>query len=84
MGSLAQVGLALATAIGAWINLLLVLGFAVRAGYLEFDRSLMQSLAKFAACGVILAAALVARCEIRRHLSGAHAARFAMRPCFWC
>ena len=31
MGSLAQVGLALATAIGAWINLLLVLGFAVRA-----------------------------------------------------
>ncbi|MDE2472134.1 MAG: murein biosynthesis integral membrane protein MurJ [Bradyrhizobium sp.] len=58
MGSLAQVGLALATAAGAWINLLLVLGFAARAGYLEFDRSLVQSLAKFAACGVILAAAL--------------------------
>src|ERR1017187_8264533 len=35
VGSLAQVGLALATAVGAWINLLLVLGFAVRAGYLE-------------------------------------------------
>ena len=35
MGSLAQVGLALATAVGAWINLLLVLGFAVRAGYLD-------------------------------------------------
>ena len=32
MGSLAQIGLALATAVGAWINLLLVLGFAVRAG----------------------------------------------------
>ena len=29
MGSLAQIGLALATAVGAWINLLLVLGFAV-------------------------------------------------------
>jgi putative peptidoglycan lipid II flippase len=58
MGSLAQVGLALATATGAWINLLLVLGFAVRAGYLEFDRALTQSLAKFAACGVVLAAAL--------------------------
>jgi putative peptidoglycan lipid II flippase len=58
MGSLAQVGLALATATGAWINLLLVLGFAVRAGYLEFDKSLTQSLVKFAASGVLLAAAL--------------------------
>ena len=48
MGSLAQVGLALATAVGAWINLLLVLGFAVRAGYLDLDRALLQSLAKFA------------------------------------
>jgi putative peptidoglycan lipid II flippase len=58
MGSLAQVGLALATAVGAWINLLLVLGFAVRAGYLEFDKPLMRSLAKFFASGVVLAAAL--------------------------
>ena len=57
MGSLAQVGLALATATGAWINLLLVLGFAVRAGYLEFDRPLVQALLKFLASGVILAAA---------------------------
>jgi putative peptidoglycan lipid II flippase len=58
MGSLAQVGLALATATGAWINLLLVLGFAVRAGYLEFDRPLIQALLKFLAAGLILAAAL--------------------------
>jgi putative peptidoglycan lipid II flippase len=58
MGPLAQVGLALATAVGAWINLLLVLGFAVRAGYLEFDKALMSSLAKFAVAGVVLAAAL--------------------------
>jgi putative peptidoglycan lipid II flippase len=58
MGPLAQIGLALATAAGAWINLLLVLGFAVRAGYLQLDRALMQSLAKFAASGVVLAAAL--------------------------
>jgi putative peptidoglycan lipid II flippase len=58
MGSLAQVGLALATATGAWINLLLVLGFAVRAGYLEFDRLLAQALLKFLASGLILAAAL--------------------------
>jgi putative peptidoglycan lipid II flippase len=58
MGSLAQVGLALATAVGAWINLLLVLGFAVRAGYLEFDRALRRSVLKFAMTGVVLAAAL--------------------------
>src|SRR6201992_3804521 len=48
MGTLAQVGLALATAVGAWINLLLVLGFAVRAGYLELDKVFLQSLGKFA------------------------------------
>ena len=58
MGTLAQVGLALATAVGAWINLLLVLGFAVRARYLELDRILMRSLAKFFVSGVVLAAAL--------------------------
>ena len=58
MASLAQVGLALATAVGAWINLLLVLGFAVRAGYLAFDRALVRSLLKFLASGVVLAAAL--------------------------
>jgi putative peptidoglycan lipid II flippase len=58
MGALAQVGLALATAVGAWINLLLVLGFAVRAGYLDLDRALIGSLAKFAISGVVLAAAL--------------------------
>jgi putative peptidoglycan lipid II flippase len=58
MGSLAQVGLALATAIGAWVNLLLVLGFAVRAGYLELSRSLGRSLLKFLVSGLVLAAAL--------------------------
>src|ERR1700751_5780543 len=58
MGSLAQVGLALATAIGAWINLLLVLFFAVRAGFLELNRVLGQSLAKFAITGAVLAAVL--------------------------
>jgi putative peptidoglycan lipid II flippase len=58
MGSLAQVGLALATAVGAWINLLLVLGFAVRAGYLVVDRALTRSVLKFAISGVVLAAVL--------------------------
>src|ERR1700733_3041676 len=58
MGSLAQIGLALATAVGAWINLLLVLGFAVRAGYLEFERAFVLSLVRFLVAGLVLAAAL--------------------------
>ncbi|MGL4312387.1 MAG: murein biosynthesis integral membrane protein MurJ, partial [Sphingomonas sp.] len=58
MAPLAQIGLALATAVGAWINLLLVLFFSVRAGYLEFDRGFVKSLAKFAAAGLILSASL--------------------------
>jgi putative peptidoglycan lipid II flippase len=58
MGSLAQIGLALGTAAGAWINLLLVIFFATRAGYLEFDRAFLIALGKFAVAGIILAAAL--------------------------
>jgi putative peptidoglycan lipid II flippase len=58
VGSLAQVGLALATAVGAWVNLLLVIGFAVRAGFLELDRTLARSSAKFVVAGILLAAAL--------------------------
>ncbi len=58
MGSLAQIGLALATAVGAWINLLLVIGFAVRAGYLDLDKALLRSLANFAVCGAVVSAAL--------------------------
>jgi putative peptidoglycan lipid II flippase len=58
VGSLAQVGLALATAVGAWVNLLLVICFAVRAGYLELDRTLARSSAKFVVAGILLGAAL--------------------------
>jgi putative peptidoglycan lipid II flippase len=58
MGSLAQIGLALGTAAGAWINLLLVIFFATRAGYLEFDRAFLIALGKFAVAGLVLAAAL--------------------------
>lgn len=58
MGAFAQIGLALATAVGAWVNLLLVLGFAVRAGYLELNRELWQALFRFAVSGVVLATAL--------------------------
>jgi putative peptidoglycan lipid II flippase len=58
VGSLAQIGLALATAVGAWINLLLVVLFAVRRGFFEFDRAFVMSLAKFVVAGVVLGIAL--------------------------
>ncbi|MET4213645.1 murein biosynthesis integral membrane protein MurJ [Bradyrhizobium sp. LA2.1] len=63
MGSLAQIGLALATAVGVWTNLLLVLFFAVRRGFLVLDRAWLMSLAKFLLTGLILAATfwLIAR-----------------------
>src|SRR5262245_43742004 len=46
MGPLAQVGLALATSIGAWLNLVLVLWFAARRGHLGLDQSLRNAAAK--------------------------------------
>jgi putative peptidoglycan lipid II flippase len=58
MGPLAQVGLALATSIGAWINFGLVVWFAARAGYGGVDQRLRQSALRLAAAGLILAAAL--------------------------
>ncbi len=59
MGSLAQVGLALATSIGAWINFILVLWFAGRAGLIAADATLKSSLVKLAAAGLALAILLV-------------------------
>ena len=58
MGPLAQVGLALATAIGGWINLMLVVWFARRAGLAGADARLRQSVVKLAVAGLALAAAL--------------------------
>jgi putative peptidoglycan lipid II flippase len=58
MGPLAQVGLALATSIGAWINLGLVLWFAHRAGHLAIDERLRQSAIKLTTAGLALAAVL--------------------------
>jgi putative peptidoglycan lipid II flippase len=55
MGSMAQVGLALATSIGAWINFILVLVFAARAGLIASDATLKSSLVKLAAAGVAFA-----------------------------
>src|SRR5215469_786673 len=58
MGPLAQVGLALATSIGAWINLVLVVWFAARAGHASHDKRLRQSIIRLVAAGVVLAVVL--------------------------
>ncbi|NWG25846.1 MAG: murein biosynthesis integral membrane protein MurJ [Pseudorhodoplanes sp.] len=60
MGPLAQVGLAIATSIGAWINLLLVFVFAARAGLIAFDERLRLSLVRLGAAGAGLAAFMFA------------------------
>jgi len=59
MVPLAQVGLALATSIGAWINFILVLIFAARAHVIKADAELKASLIKLAAAGVALALVLI-------------------------
>ncbi|MEP7029332.1 MAG: murein biosynthesis integral membrane protein MurJ [Pseudolabrys sp.] len=58
MGPLAQVGLALATSIGAWINLGLVIWFGIRAGHVKIDARLRQSAIRLAGAGVVLAGVL--------------------------
>ena len=58
MGPLAQVGLALATSIGAWINLLLVVWFAARAGHATFDTRLRHSVLRLLGAGIVLGVVL--------------------------
>jgi putative peptidoglycan lipid II flippase len=58
MGSLAQVGLAFATSIGAWVNLGLVIWLGWRAGLISFDESLKRSAAYLAISGLVLATVL--------------------------
>jgi putative peptidoglycan lipid II flippase len=67
MQPLAQVGLALATSIGAWLNLALVAWFAARAGHLAIDPRLRSSAARRAAAGCVLAFVLwLARGAVER------------------
>ena len=73
MGPLAQVGLALATSIGAWINLGLVIWFAHRAGHDRIDQRLRQSTLKLAAAGLAMAAVLwLGQAPLARALAGWH------------
>ncbi len=60
MGHFAQVGLALATSVGAWINLSLLALFARRQGFAVSGAAIGKPVAKLIAAGVMLAAALLA------------------------
>jgi putative peptidoglycan lipid II flippase len=58
--NLAQVGLALATSAGAWVNLVLLYAFARRAKLISFDEILRQSTVRLGVAGALLIVALVA------------------------
>jgi putative peptidoglycan lipid II flippase len=76
MGPLAQVGLALATSIGAWINLGLVIWFAHRAGLARIDERLRDSALKLAGAGLVLAAVLwLVRVPVMNMFEGWHQLR---------
>jgi len=71
MGPLAQVGLALATSVGAWINLSLLAIFARRQGFAVSGAAIGRPVAKLIAAGVVLAAALLAGAYgLERSLAG--------------
>ena len=63
MTSLAQVGLAFATAIGAWINFGLLVFFAAQRGLLFFDAELRSAALRLGVAGLVLAIALGA-CQL--------------------
>lgn len=56
--SYAQVGLAFATSVGGWVNLLLLTWFAQRAGLFAFDAELVRSTLRLTAAGLVMAVVL--------------------------
>ncbi len=60
MDEYAQVGLALATAAGAWVNLTLLIWFAARAKLLTIEDRLWKSMVRIALASIALAAVLLA------------------------
>jgi len=60
MRGYAQVGLAIATAVGAWVNFAFVVFFAARAGFVGIDARLRSASFKFVIAAMALALALLA------------------------
>jgi putative peptidoglycan lipid II flippase len=59
MHDYAQIGLALATSAGAWVNLLLLMWFAVRGSLVTVEPRLWKSMLRIALAGLALAAVLL-------------------------
>jgi putative peptidoglycan lipid II flippase len=60
MDTYAQVGLAIATAVGAWVNFAFVVFFAARAGLVGIDARLRSACFKFIVAAIALVLALLA------------------------
>jgi len=69
MDRFAQVGLAFATSIGAWINLALLFWFASRQNLIAIDARLRSSVSKLVIAGVALAVVLYAASLLLAHIS---------------
>jgi putative peptidoglycan lipid II flippase len=70
-GAYAQVGLAFATSIGGWVNLVLLIWFAQRAGLFAFDPEVVRSAMRLMAAGLAMTAALwLADAPVRALLAG--------------
>jgi putative peptidoglycan lipid II flippase len=79
MDRYAQVGLAIGTSVGAWVNLALLTWFAARRELIGFDARLGRSLVKFAVAGVALAVALFfAQRPVTAFFAGWGALRYVM------
>ncbi len=80
MKDYAQVGLAFATSVGAWINFALVVWYAQRARLIAVDARLKRSAVRLAGAGLVLAVALLAGDRlIERLLADAPALRAELR-----
>jgi putative peptidoglycan lipid II flippase len=80
MKDYAQVGLAFATSVGAWINFALVVWYARRARLIAVDARLKRSAVRLAGAGLVLAAALLVGDRlIERLLADAPALRAELR-----
>jgi putative peptidoglycan lipid II flippase len=67
----AQVGLAFATSVGAWVNLILLTWFAHRAGLFTFEADLVRSVVRLVLAGLVLALVLwLAHEPVRRLFAG--------------
>ena len=70
-GDHAQVGLAFATSMGGWVNLMLLIWFAHRAGLFAFDEDVVRSAIRLALAGLVLALVLwLADAPVRALVAG--------------